>query len=40
MSTYVSAVGLQQHQVWGGVVARSLHGEGLNVAVLEFELLS
>jgi hypothetical protein len=40
MSTYVSVAGLHRHQIWGGVVARPLHGEGLTVGILDFEPLS
>jgi len=40
MSTYVSVAGLPQHQIWGGVVARSLYGESLTVGTLDFEPLS
>jgi hypothetical protein len=40
MSTYVSVVGLQPHQIWGGVVARPLHGESFSVGILDFEPLT
>jgi hypothetical protein len=40
MSTYVSVAGLQPHQIWGGVVARPLHGESVAVGILAFELLT
>ena len=40
MSTYVSVAGLQQHQIWGGVVARPLQCESLAVAILDLEPLS
>jgi hypothetical protein len=40
MSTYGSVAGLQPHQIWGGVVARPLHGERLTVGILDFEPLT
>jgi hypothetical protein len=40
MSTYVSVAGLQPHQIWGGVVARPLHGKSLNAGILHFEPLT
>jgi quercetin dioxygenase-like cupin family protein len=40
MSTYGSVAGLQPHQIWGGVVARPLHGESLTVGILDFEPLT
>ena len=32
--------GLQLHQIWGGVVARPLHGESLTVGILDLEPLT
>ena len=40
MSTYVSAAGLQPHQIWGGAVARPVQGESLTVGILDFEPLT
>lgn len=40
MSTHVSVAGLQPYRIWGGMVARPLHGESLTVGILDFEPLT
>jgi len=37
MSAHDSVAGLEPRQIWDGVVARTLHGAGITVGILEFE---